>query len=352
MTTKDDIQKNINSRLISKPTRLEGGTTQDIVGSVSYELANIIDTKIDVILDNAFVSTADEEHLEIKGEELGIQRKDATYSRLVATIEGAEKNFEISSEILAKTDYGIVFQVLNPKMTDEFGNVEIEMICLTSGAEGNIKEGELNQFNEIYIGLENATITNKKPAYDGYDRESVEEYRTRILDFLKDDGCNSNIADYIAWAKSVSGVKNVVVQDATISGAGKVNVYILSANNDAGEELIKAVKEKIEKEQIINAKLNVFSLNVLLINVSADISLEEGADKDTVKEKFKESLIEYLNKKRAVISNLQVLNMLFETEGVIDVSNFLINQASKSIEPDTLEVPVIGEITLNDMKGV
>ena len=34
------------------------------------------------------------------------------------------------------------------------------------------------------------------------------------------------------------------------------------------------------------------------------------------------------------------------------ISNFLINQASKSIEPDTLEVPVIGEITLNDMKGV
>ena len=66
MTTKDEIQTSINSRLQTPLTKIEGGTIQDIIGSISYELANIIDTKIETVLDNAFVTTADEEHLEIK----------------------------------------------------------------------------------------------------------------------------------------------------------------------------------------------------------------------------------------------------------------------------------------------
>ena len=46
MTTKDEIQTSSNSRLQTHLTKIEGGTIQDIIGSISYELANIIETKI------------------------------------------------------------------------------------------------------------------------------------------------------------------------------------------------------------------------------------------------------------------------------------------------------------------
>lgn len=87
MTTKEEVRQSINSRLKTAATRIEGGLTQDIIGSVSYELANIIDTKIDVILDNAFVSTADIEHLKIKGEELGLFQNEATSAIVVAKLQ-------------------------------------------------------------------------------------------------------------------------------------------------------------------------------------------------------------------------------------------------------------------------
>ena len=49
MSTKDTIQERINGRLTIDANLLEGGFSQDIIGSVSYELANIYDTEFDLV---------------------------------------------------------------------------------------------------------------------------------------------------------------------------------------------------------------------------------------------------------------------------------------------------------------
>lgn len=115
MTTKEEVRQSINSRLKTAATRIEGGLTQDIIGSVSYELANIIDTKIDVILDNAFVSTADIEHLKIKGEELGLFQNEATSAIVVAKITNASPNTKLPDNFMAQTTDGIILKILKKK---------------------------------------------------------------------------------------------------------------------------------------------------------------------------------------------------------------------------------------------
>lgn len=348
MTTKDDIQTSINLRLTSKPTLIEGGTIQDVVGSVSYELANIIDTKINVILDNAFVTTCDEEHLLIKGSELGIDKKESTNSVVVAHITEAQENFEIPETIQAKTDTNIIFQTVSSNITNENGEAYVVMKCLSEGLLGNIEAGELNEFCSTYIGLESASITNEERANGGYDEESVEEYRERILEYMRDDACNSNIADYTMWAKSVSGVQNVVVEDATIAGAGCVRVYI-SAQNDAevSENLINNVAEYIKSKQIINADLFVLPLNYKPLNISANVVLRQDTSVENVLTEFKRLLKNYLTTKPSLVSYLYISNLLFEVDGIEDVSNYLLNNDNKSIEIQKLEVPAIGTIALN-----
>ena len=347
MTTKENIQTNINSRITTAATKVEGGTMQDIIGSVSYELANIIDTKINTLLDNAFVTTADEEHLIIKGEELGIIKKEATYAHVTATITGAQANVTIGEDILATGDSDLIFQVEEEATTDENGSAEVKMVCTTPGIIGNIEAGELNRFYVVYENLRNATIINLEEGSDGYNEESVEDYRARILEYMKDDACNSNIADYTLWAKSVPGVKNVVVQDATIAGAGNVKVYISALNNaPISNELINSVKEKIKKEQIINANLNVYALQYLTISVSAKITLKNGVSLDKAREDFKELLEKYLNKGPSLISYLYVSSLLFETNDIEEVSLYTINEGSESIIVGELQVPVAGEINL------
>lgn len=349
MTTKDEIQTSINSRLISKPTLIEGGTIQDVVGSVSYELANIIDTRIKTILDNAFVATCDEEHLIIKGSELGIYKKEATYATVTVEITGASANVEVNEEILAKTNSDVVFKVKTPVYTDSNGSAITTMVCISSGEIGNIEEDELNEFYMSYIGFENANIRNIENASGGYEEETIEEYRERILEYMRDDACNSNIADYTLWAKSVSGVKNVVVEDATIAGAGNVNVYI-SAQNDAEVTLglIQSVENYIREHQIINANLTVSALSYKNLNITAEVVYEDNADADTVINNFKNSFKKYLSTKPSIISYLYVSNLLFETEGILDVTSYLLNNDTESIQIQKLEVPTIGQITLEE----
>lgn len=291
MTTKDEIQTSINSRLKSSPTKMEGGTIQDVIGSVSYEIANIIDTKINSLLDNAFISTSDEEHLLIRGNELGIKRKEATKAIVFATITNAILNTVIGLDIQAKTKDDIIFQTLIAQTVDENGCATVKMECLTEGIAGNILENSLTEFCDIYTGLENAKITNLNNAYNGFDLEEIEDYRERILEYIRNDACNSNIADYKMWAKSIQGVKDVVIQDAFISGAGHVNVYISALNNETvSEELINSVKEKIQKEQIINAIVSVYPLEYLEINISANITLKNGYTIEKIKTEFSEIL--------------------------------------------------------------
>lgn len=348
MTTKDEIQTSINSRLTTSATKIEGGTVQDIIGSVSYELANIVDTRIDTILDNAFVTTADEEHLLIKGSELGIYQKGATSAFVKAKITNAAPKTTIGENIRAVTSDGIVFAVADSVKADEEGIATVLMVCLESGIQGNIEKNTLTEFYEQYTGLENAEITNEEEGYDGFDAEDIEEYRERILEYLKDDACNSNIADYIAWAKSVPGVKNVVVHDALTAGAGHVDIYISASNNEnISDELIENVAAKIKKEQIINAIVSVYPLEYFEINVNANVVLAEGANIETVRYHFEELLSEYLNTKPSFVSYLYISNLLFETDGVEDISDYLLNGSVSGISLGELKVPVTGEIVIN-----
>ncbi len=348
MTTKEEIQTSINSRLTTKATKIEGGTIQDIIGSISYELANIIDTKIETILDNAFIVSADEIHLELKGRELNIIRKPASYALLDAKITNADSEIIIPEGTKAKTKTNIVFETTTNVKTNADGQAEVQMQCLTPGNAGNIKAGELDSFYEQYEGLEYASITNLSPAHDGYDIEDIEQYRKRILEYLKDDTANSNISDYIFWAKSVQGVKHVEVKDAMeLNAPGHVDIYISSDNNkEVTPTLLNTVKTRIQTEQIINAYVSVYPLNYLEINVSAELVLNENTNINEVKSAFINLLNSYLDDKLNYVSYLYISNLLFEIEGVLDVKNYLLNNSDVSINVQKLQVPVTGEISL------
>jgi hypothetical protein len=50
MSTQEEIIQRINERLTIDANLLEGGFSQDIIGSVAYELANIKDVDLNVIV--------------------------------------------------------------------------------------------------------------------------------------------------------------------------------------------------------------------------------------------------------------------------------------------------------------
>lgn len=88
MGTQEDIQDQINSRLKIDANLLEGGFSQDIIGSVSYELANIKDTELDAIADRCFIATAQNDDLDKGGGNYGVPRREEAAAIVYLEITG------------------------------------------------------------------------------------------------------------------------------------------------------------------------------------------------------------------------------------------------------------------------
>ena len=86
------------------------------------------------------------------------------------------------------------------------------------------------------------SVTNENPIRGGTDEEDDDTYRERILEKLRSAevsfvGCD---ADYVRWAKEVSGVGSAVVE-AEWKGPGTVKVVVADPDGSAvGEETLQA----------------------------------------------------------------------------------------------------------------
>lgn len=343
MGTQEDIQQRISDRLTIEANKLEGGFAQDIIGSVSFELANIIDTELDNIINRAFVSTATDEDLDQLGNDYGLPRREDAQAIVYLEITGDEFA-TINSNV--KTIYNnLVYTVQEFKKINSSGVALVKAKCDTAGVIGNVPANTITEFLTDYTGLR--TVTNPEPAYDGFDREDNEVYRQRILDYLKEDATNANKAQYEKWAREVVGVQKAVIKDAEEMGiAGTVGVFISAIDSIVSEELINAVKTHIEEVQPINATIIVESLNYININVSAILILKKGFNEIDVKDEFVEALKAYLPTVDNAVSYFRISELLFNCSGVEDVVDYTLNGGVDSIILNKTDYATVGEVKI------
>ena len=342
MGTQEDIIQRINQRLTIDANLLEGGFSQDIIGSVAYELANIYDTELGNITDRVFVETATGNDLDKVGADYGITRRQSSASIVYLEIEGIEG--AVVNQNVKATYNNLVFTVQEYKVIGSSGVVLVKAQCDTAGSIGNITANTITEFVGTPAGL--TSVNNPQAAYDGFDTETDADYRTRIKLYLAEDAVNCNEAQYKLWALEVTGVKTAVVKDASTMGAGNVGVYISSTTGTVSQDLIDAVKAYIEERQFINANLIVNALTSLNINTVATITLKVGATLNDVIQEYSEVFAEYLETVTDTVSYFRASDILFACSGVDDVISFTLNGGEASIELDDTEIPVVGGVNI------
>ena len=342
MGTQEDIIQRINQRLTIDANLLEGGFSQDIIGSVAYELANIYDTELDNIADKVFVETATGEDLDKVGADYGIARRQSSASIVYLEIQGVEG--AIVNQNVKATYNNLVFTVQEYKVIGSNGKVTVKAQCETLGTIGNVAANTITEFLTTYQGL--TSVNNPAAAYNGFDVESDDDYRARIKLYLAEDAVNCNEAQYKLWALEVTGVKTAVVKDASTMGAGNVGVYISSTTGTVSQELIDAVKAYIEERQFINANLIVSALTSISIDTVARIRLKTGSTIDSVIQEYSETLAEYLETVTDTVSYFRASDILFACSGVDDVLSFTLNGGEASITLDDTEIPIVGGVNI------
>lgn len=328
------ILKRMLDRVPANLDKREGSVIYDALAPAAAELAQAY-IAVEAELHDVFLTTGSEETLLQRGAELGVQRREATAARVRGTFNRAVNIGERFN--LEHVNYVVV---------EPFSETEALLQCETAGSIGN-RTGTL--FPIQYIeGLTSAAAT--EILEQGEDQESVEQYRSRLLEFVQRPLTSGNRYHYEAWAKEVNGAGEARCQPLW-DGPGTVRVLLTGDDRQpATEALCKAVLEHIEEVRPVGAAVTVAPPAAKEINVSVVLKLTGGVLLDSVRSRLSTALKAHLADlvfARTYVSLALIGNLCLETEGVADYEALTLNGEVANIRLNEDEIPVLGRLEVS-----
>jgi uncharacterized phage protein gp47/JayE len=344
--TYENIKKNILDNINVSIDKREGSFTNNIVSPMALELAKTYLDMEDVI-NMAFIRNGCYNYLDVKCEEYGISRKTGV---------------KATGEVLVNANIGTVIPINTKLYTDDstilyFTTVEeveitsipqvIKIEALEVGKEYNLLANTELSLQEQIQGVESIAI--KDDINSGEDIETDDELRNRYFDTIKKSYTSGNVAHYELWTTEVNGVGGCKVYPLK-NGNGTVEIVIVDSDMlGADEELIERVKEHIEENRPVGANVSVVSATEKNIDISAKIVLANGYSIEQVQEEYTKKLTEYLKEisfKTSYVSIARLGNLLLDTDGVFDYSDFKVNNSTVNISLSDIEVPKVGTVIM------
>lgn len=248
-----------------------------------------------------------------------------------------------------------------------------EATCEEFGTIGNEYSGNLINITFIQ-GLASAMMsTTLVPARN---EETDEELRERYFDALNQKAFGGNIADYRTKVMAISGVGAVQVYPVW-NGGGTVKISIIDSEyGKCSEPFVRTVQEEIDPENMngdtgtglgiapIGHQVTVVTPDEIPINVSANLTLQNGYAVGQVDTPIREALEQYIRSLRqswADANDMNVYNCnvfisrvsaaIVTVPGVANVTDVTLNGDDADIfltqTGVTQELPILGEVVLN-----
>lgn len=330
-------------------SEVEGTFAFDDLAANSVEFQNI-QAEMELLIEAMFPQSSWGEYLDLLADELGngMKRRAATKAVVVLTLSGTAGT-EVNSGALFATDGKINFITTEDCTIGEDGFCTVKAEAQAAGKEGNVKAGTIVKIPVSIYGV--SAVTNKEDAYNGYDEETDDSLRERLLFRLRHPITSGNANEYVDWAKSVGGV-GAAKCIPLWNGNGTVKVVIVDADNErANEKLIADVSDYIGNVHPIGASVKVSTPDELSINVSATISTKKTLE-ECVK-KVTTVLNDYFKKDgftAKFISIAHIGKILLESGPVDDYDSLKINDGISNIALDDDHIPRLGTLTL-EMKS-
>ena len=240
---------------------------------------------LDYVARQKFALTADAEHLDMHGEELGLSRRPAAPARGKVTL-AADGALDVAPGALFRRADGIEYRALSSAVLVAAGAAEIDVIATADGKTTDAIEGTAL---DIVSGVTGEALAEVSEAIvGGADIEDGEAFRARILFRKRNPPHGGAPADYVMWAGEVSGVSvNPVTAMPDVfverlwSGPGTVRVFPfmhgLYANGIPPAPEIARVRDHIELLRPAGAIVSVAAATA----VPVDITIENLAP-DTI----------------------------------------------------------------------
>lgn len=320
---------------------------------VCYELAYqslMLDEAVKIVFASSSLENGYGEYLEKRVAEMGISRKQATYSNGTVKLIGKAKS-KLPGGSKVSTTLGFTYTTQDDCVINDDGIGYVNIVADGIGSKYNVEVGEINLLPVKYEGI--YSVSNEGKIDNGYDKESDEELYNRYLLKVQNPATSGNKNDYLQSALKVSGVGYAKVYPLW-HGNGTVKVVIADSNRQGADpELVGKVKDYIETQRPIGATVTVVSAEELKLNISLKLSYNKKEyTEDQVKTNIKNSIIEYLKSiafVNAYISITKVGALIFNSAGVIDYTDLQINGGTENITVADGQIAVLGEVTISEI---
>lgn len=355
----DTIQSRMMNNLPVDISDMPADFPYDFTMPTAIEISRLIQYNLTRTLMLMFPMWAWGEWLDLHGVSAKVTRKQASRASGHVTVTGIAGTIIEEGTVFCTegtTDVeSVEFATTEEATIPEQGTVDIPVASVLTGATYNVTRNTVTLQKQPNENI--TSVTNENPIRGGTDEEDDDTYRERILEKLRSAevsfvGCD---ADYVRWAKEVSGVGSAVVEPEW-KGPGTVKVVVADPDGSAvGEETLKAVenyivspKDRLKRLAPIGASVTISTVQDMTMKYRAVIELESNYSVDNVKETFLSALKTYYRtaKDNEEIRYTVVSALLSNTAGVIDFSGLKINSGTDNIAVAADYYPVT---TLSDL---
>lgn len=341
MQYKDQIQKRMKAQFaqISDKADYEGSFSRDLINanSVEFEAAY---AEMALMMDAAFAFSSWGEYLTARCAEFGVDRKQAVKAKGEVTFSGGHGVFVPKGSFVSVKN-GAQFSTDEDIMLGGDGKGTVKITCTDVGSKGNVQAHTITNLPVSISGV--TEVDNAKATQDGADEETDEELLKRYSVIVRTPATSGNKYHYYNWAMSIAGVGGCRVLPLW-NGAGTVKIIIVNTKmQSAGNDLVKAVKDYIERMRPIGADVTVVSPAPKTINISVDVLGK--VDKDN----FKKAVNKYIASKNLdmrYISSAQIGKLLME-QNITDYRNLKLNGADK-VTATEAELLSVGDVVVNE----
>lgn len=198
----------------------EGSEIRNLLEAIAVDVYNLMEDQND-LAQIAFVETSFGEWLDKHGANpfvnLPRETGEVATGFVTFTIPSVQTNDIVLplGTIVVSTENGLQYAT-DSDLLIPVGETEVTgaVSCLTVGVDGNCSADTVTLIEDSDIGVNGLTVNNEDSFTGGLDYEEDDDYRERLLAYLRKDDFGS-ITYYQNLCTDVSGVHDVVLVDAT-----------------------------------------------------------------------------------------------------------------------------------------
>jgi uncharacterized phage protein gp47/JayE len=262
--------------------RVVAGATHMLHGHLEYVARQI------------FPDLSDDAFLVRQAALYGLAKTSPGYAQATLDLTGTDTSVVPEGTIFLRAD-GVEYETdAEVEIGDGFptGTAEVDVTAVLAGEDGTLTAGVVLTLESPIAGVD-SSATVAESLTDGSDEETTDELRVRLLARLDEPPHGGTSADYVAWAKEVSGVTRVWVDPGGL-GAGTVVVRFVRDNDaspipDAGE--VSDVQDKLDEEAPAHATPTAVAPTALARDFTITIDPDTSDIRDAVEAELEDLLL-------------------------------------------------------------